>query len=107
MWVKKNKGDQIKLTRYAPFSGPSFICLSKSPSKRTPPLQVPQQGPLRTELSVSTAFFYISLKFLIKVLLIKTNFIVLSKALAKDLPPCSPKRGPGWTMESKLSYQQN
>jgi hypothetical protein len=40
-------------------------------SRKMNPLQVPQRGPLWRELPISRAFFNISLKFLIKVPLIK------------------------------------
>jgi hypothetical protein len=58
------------------------------------PLQVPQQGPLYRELPVSRTFFNISLEFLIKVLLIKTNLTLLSKALGEERCSMFPKRGP-------------
>jgi hypothetical protein len=59
------------------------------------PLQVPQWGPLWRELPVSRTFFNISLEFLIKILLIKRNFTLLSKALGEERPPpCSPKGAP-------------
>ena len=55
-------------------------------------LQVPQRWPLWRQLPISRAFFYMSLKFLIKVILIKRDFTLLSKALGKK----HPKMGPLW-----------
>jgi hypothetical protein len=60
------------------------------------PLQVPQRGPLWRELPVPRAFFNMSLEFLIKVLVIKINFSLLSKALGKERPSMFPKTGPLW-----------
>jgi hypothetical protein len=51
-------------------------------------------GPLRRELPVSRTFFNMCLEFLIKVLQIKRNISLLSKALGKERPPFSPKRDP-------------
>jgi len=87
------KGAQIKLIRNAPFPEPSFICLSKIPGKRTF-LQVPQRGPLWTELPVSRAFFCMSLEFLIKVLPVKETSPFSRRPYERSVPPCSPKRGP-------------
>jgi hypothetical protein len=47
-------------------------------------------------MPVSRAFFYMSLEFLIKVLLISRNVTLLSKALGKEHPPMFPKTGPLW-----------
>jgi len=41
-------------------------------------------------------FIYMSLEFLIRVLLIKRNFTLLSKALGNEHPPMFPKTGPPW-----------
>jgi len=41
------------------------------PSLKMNPLQVPQGGPIWKELPISSSFFYMSLDFLIKVILIK------------------------------------
>jgi len=58
------------------------------------PVQVPQWGPLWRELPVSRTFFNLSLELLIKVLLIKRNFTLLSKTLGEERPPIFSKRGP-------------
>ena len=62
------------------------------------PLQVPQQGPLWRDLSTSRAFFYMSLEFLIKVLLIKTKFHHSLEGPCREVspPPMFPKMGPLW-----------
>jgi hypothetical protein len=70
--------------RDAPFSEPSFMSLKKS--RKMNPLQVLQRGPLWRELPVSRAFFYMSLDFILKFLLINRNFTLLSKALGKERP---------------------
>jgi hypothetical protein len=77
-------GAHIKLIRDAPFSEPSFMSLKKS--RKMDPLQVLQRGPLWRELPVSRAFFYMSLDFILKVLLINRNFTLLSTALGKECP---------------------
>jgi hypothetical protein len=57
------------------------------------PLQVPQWGPLWRELPVSRGFFYMSLKFFIKVLLIK-EILPSSRRPSERNVPCSPRRCP-------------
>ena len=51
------------------FHSPYLLSLKKP--RYTKPLQSPQKGPLRRELPVSEAFFYMSFELLIKFLLIK------------------------------------
>jgi hypothetical protein len=87
------KGAQIKLIRNAPFPEPSFICLSKIPGKRTF-LQVPQRGPLWTELPVSRAFFCISLEFLIKVLPVKETSPFSRRPYERSVPHVPQKGAP-------------
>jgi len=60
------------------------------------PLQVPQWGPLWRELPISRTFFYMSFEFLIKVIPIKRDFTLLSKAIGKEHSPMFPKMGPLW-----------
>jgi hypothetical protein len=62
-----------------------FLFLSKVPVNEPPP--VSPTGLLWRELPVCKAFFYISLKFLTKISLIK-KFFLFSKALGKDVPVC-------------------
>jgi hypothetical protein len=66
IWVQKEA--HIKLISDAPLSEPSFICLSKVLENE--PIPRSQRGPFWRELPVSRTFFYMSLEFLIKVLLI-------------------------------------
>ena len=84
------KEAHITLIRHNPFSEPS-ACLSKCLGKRTPPGS--PTGLFWTEFPISRVFFYVSLQFLINACLIKRNFALLSKAVIKEGPSCSLKRG--------------
>jgi hypothetical protein len=74
-----------------------FQSLPSSVSQKVPeiePSRFPNGGPLLTELSISKAFFYMSLKFHIKILLIKKKFPPSLEGPKKGTPSCSPKWGP-------------
>jgi hypothetical protein len=75
-----------------------FQCLPSSVSQKSRKTDPPPTGsPKGAELPVSSAFFDIFLKFLIKSLLIKEIFTPLSKALGKERPtPTFPKTGSLW-----------
>ena len=79
-------GSEKKETKHA-FS----FFLSKVPVHEPPP-GFPT-GPLWKQLPIYKAFFYMSLKFLIKISLNKDIFSFLSKAPGKELPPMFPKSG--------------
>ena len=72
-------------------SPPSYV--SQKIPVNEPPLGSPT-GAHMERGAISTAFFYTSLKFLMKVLLIKKNFTLLQKPSERRVPPCSPKWGP-------------
>ena len=78
--------------RCSVFPEPSFICLSKVPVND--PLRVTQQGPLWRELTVYRAFVYMSLKFLIKIPLIKEIFLFLKGPRKGSSLHVRQKRGP-------------
>jgi len=84
---------RASIERDIPIPEPS-ICLSKSLVKRAL-LQVPHWGTLWREMSVSRAFFYISLRFPNKqALLIKQNLTFLSKSPVKEPPLYGLLTGP-------------
>jgi len=90
-WIQR-KAAQNHLIRDAPPPVSSSIYHSKVPVLETPPGSL--RGPLWRELPFpepSLTYPWISS---IKVLPIKRNLTLLSKALEKEHPPCSPKRGP-------------
>ena len=69
--------------------------LSKSPSKRTPSM-LPSRGPYGDSCLFTGPFFYISLKFLIKIPLNTEIFPFYQRSYKRSIPPCSPKVGPLW-----------
>jgi len=79
-----------------------FLFLFKVPVKEPPPGS--PTGPLWAELPVyKNFFFYISLKFLIKISLNKETFPLLSNALGKKRPSMFPKSGA--PMETEAHFQ--
>ena len=60
------------------------------------PLQVPQQGPIWRELSVSRTFINRTLEFLTKVLLIKKILPFSRRGLRGGTSPHVPQNGPLW-----------
>ena len=68
-----------------------FLFLSKVPVNE--PLQVPQQCPMERAARLQGLFFYISLKFLVKIPLNKKNY-PFSQRPYESVPPFSPKAGP-------------
>jgi hypothetical protein len=69
-----------------------FLFLSKVPVNEPPPIS--PTGLLWRELPVYRSFFYISLKFLIKISLNTEIFPFSQRSQERSVPPCSPKRGP-------------
>jgi len=67
-----------------------YLFLSKVPVNKPPPSS--PTGPLWRELPVYKAFFYISLKFLIKISL-KKEIFPFSKAPGNEYPSMFPQSG--------------
>jgi hypothetical protein len=79
-------GSEKKETKHA-------FSFSSQKSQYTNLLQVSQQGPYGDSCPFTRPFFYISLKFLIKISLNKDIFSFLSKAPRKERPPMFPQSG--------------
>jgi hypothetical protein len=79
----------------------NFLFFSKVPVNEPPPGS--PTGLLWRQLPVYRAFFYISLKFIIKFPQIKKIFSLFSKALGKDRPSLFPKNGA--PMETGAHFQ--
>jgi hypothetical protein len=68
-------------------------------SQQRNPLQVPNRAPME-RATLYRAFFYISLKFLIKISLNTEIFPLFQRPYERSIPPCSPKAGPLWKQTS-------